>query len=190
VKKFLILTLLFFLLNLSASFARPGDPTYIMPNHTGDSCMQELYDRLMDRIKELNDELGEIPCPEKATELRLFMEEETKELKKLIDSKDEHVEKDVSLLYDKLVEYREAALKDDPVKREHVLLANIEELIKFIEEKTCKEEVIKEKPLENTGKEVIKEKSLENTDKEVIKEKTDENTGKEETIKENPEPEK
>ncbi|MEQ8172710.1 MAG: hypothetical protein ABRQ38_27750 [Candidatus Eremiobacterota bacterium] len=158
-KKFLILTLLFFLLSLSASFARHGDPVNVMPNLTGISCMEELYDRLMDRMKELKDELSEIPCPEKATELRQFMEEETKELKKLIDSKDEHVEKDVSLLYDKLVEYKEAALKDDSVKREHVLLANIEDLIKFIEEKTGKN-VTEEKTDENTGKEeVIKEKT-------------------------------
>lgn len=172
-KKFLILTLLFFLLSLSASFARHGDPVNVMPNLTGISCMEELYDRLMDRMKELKDELSEIPCPEKATELRQFMEEETKELKKLIDSKDEHVEKDVSLLYAKLVEYRETALKDDPVKREHILLANIEELIKFIEEKT--------------GKDVLREK----TDKEhVDNEKTEEKTGKEEIIKENHEPEK
>ncbi|MEQ8226267.1 MAG: hypothetical protein ABRQ37_28385 [Candidatus Eremiobacterota bacterium] len=148
-----------------------------MPNLTGISCMQELYDRLMDRMKELKDELSEIPCPEKATELRLFMEEETKELKKLIDSKDEHVEKDVSLLYDKLVEYRDTALKDDPVKREHILLANIDELIKFIEEKT--------------GKDVIREKTEDNTGKEhVNKEKTEEKAGKEEIIKENPETEK
>lgn len=174
-KKFFILTLLLFLLSFSVSFARPGDPAYVQPNLTGISCMQELYDRLMDRMKELNDELSEIPCPEKAKELSLFMEEEAKELKKLIDSKDEHVEKDVSLLYDKLVEYKEVALKDDSVKREHVLLANIEELIKFIEEKTGKEEVVKEKPLEKTDKEeVIKEKPLENTDKEeVIKEKSE-----------------
>ncbi len=158
-KKFLILTLLFFLLSLSASFARHGDPVNVMPNLTGISCMEELYDRLMDRIKELNDELSEIPCPEKATELRQFMEEETKELKKLIDSKDEHVQKDVSLLYDKLVEYKEAAIKGDSVKREHVLLANIEDLIKFIEEQTGKN-VTEEKTDENTGKEeVIKEKT-------------------------------
>jgi hypothetical protein len=148
------------------SFARPGDPTYVQPNLTGISCMQELYDRLMDRMKELNDELSKIPCPEKAKELSLVMEEEAKDLKKLIDSKDEHITKDVSLLYDRLVEYKEAALKDETVKREHVLLANIEELIKFIEGNTGKEEVIKEKPHENTG-EVIKDKE------EIIKEKSE-----------------